>query len=135
MMSFAEDLGKILGTAQQKASTWLSDRQEITKQLRQVRDAAERLLQDIAGEGTTMVAAVEGAQTDQQPIRRRRRLSPEGRRRIVEAARKRWAAVRATQEPKRKRRISAAARKRMSEAAKRRWAAKAKGAKTKAARA
>lgn len=70
---------------------------------------------------------------------RKRRLSPEGRKRIAEAMRRRWAAKKAGQQgskataakvsvaprkPLRKRLISAAGRKRIAEAARRMWAAR-----------
>ena len=55
-------------------------------------------------------------------------MSAAGRKAIAEAARKRWAAVKATKAPsapvvERKHKISAAARKAMADAAKKRWAA------------
>ena len=58
--------------------------------------------------------------------RKRRRMSAAGRRRIAEAQRKRWAALRkgsaAKPAPVKSRRISAAGRKRIIEATKKRWA-------------
>jgi hypothetical protein len=65
------------------------------------------------------------------PVARKRTLSAAGRKAIADAARKRWAgikAAKATPTPakpavKRKRGISAAARKAMAAAAKKRWAA------------
>ncbi len=62
----------------------------------------------------------------------KRRLSAAGRKRIAEAARKRWAALHASQNTAtkpatkraRKRRLSPEGRKRIADAAKRRWAAK-----------
>ena len=38
--AFAEDLGRILGTARAKADSWLGQRQAIVKQLTQLRDEA-----------------------------------------------------------------------------------------------
>ena len=37
---FAEDLGRLLGTAQAKAQGWLGQRQNVAKQLEQIRDTA-----------------------------------------------------------------------------------------------
>ena len=64
--------------------------------------------------------------------RRRRKLSAAARKRIAEAQRKRWAAVRGDSEPvakavkaaapQKQRKMSAAGRKRIAEAAKKRWA-------------
>jgi GNAT superfamily N-acetyltransferase len=61
-------------------------------------------------------------------VKRKRRLSAAGRKAIVEATRRRRAAVKASKAPsppvvERKRRLSAAARKAMADAAKKRWAA------------
>src|SRR4030095_7491795 len=41
---FAEDLGRILGQARNKADSWLGQRQAIVKQLTQLRDEASSLL-------------------------------------------------------------------------------------------
>jgi hypothetical protein len=46
---FAEDLGRLLGTAQVKAQDWLGQRKAIAEQLTQIRDAATRYLQQLAG--------------------------------------------------------------------------------------
>ena len=65
----------------------------------------------------------------------RRKMSAAGRKRIAEAQRKRWAAIRgaaepaAVQPPKRKRRLSAAGRAAIVAALKKRWAAKRAAAK------
>jgi len=62
------------------------------------------------------------------PAQHKRTMSAAGRKAIADAARKRWAAVKAAKAPaapvvKRKRNLSAAARKAMAAAAKKRWAA------------
>jgi hypothetical protein len=44
---FAEDLGRILGQARNKADSWLSQRQAIVKQLTQLRDEASSLLNQL----------------------------------------------------------------------------------------
>src|SRR6478672_12134699 len=44
---FAEDLGRILGTARAKADSWLGQRQAIVKQLTQLRDEASSLLNQL----------------------------------------------------------------------------------------
>ena len=99
MINFAEDLGRLLGTAQAKASTWLNQRQQIAKQLTQVRDTAERLLGELTSSGAKVAAGVRrGARkaAGSRPPRRRRRMSAETRKRLSEAAKRRWAARRAT---------------------------------------
>jgi hypothetical protein len=97
MMNFAEDLGRILGTTQAKASAWLGQRQQIAKQLTQVRDTAERLLGELTGSGAKLAATVRRARKTAAagPRPKRRRMSAEARRKISEAAKRRWAAVRA----------------------------------------
>ena len=108
---FAEDLGRILGSAQRKASTWLSQRTTILEQLTNVRDTASQLIQQLTGgEGKgdgrrgaarrgrrpgggaqqTPSAPAEAGQTGQK----RRTMSAEARRRISEAQKARWAAQR-----------------------------------------
>jgi hypothetical protein len=99
MAGFAEDLGRILGTAQARASAWLSQRQQISKQLTQVRDMADQLLREITGSGSR--AATRGrrpaavAANEPQPVGRRRRISAAARRKMSEAAKRRWAAIKA----------------------------------------
>jgi hypothetical protein len=44
-LDFAEDLGRLLGTAQQKATAWLDQRQEAVKTLTNLRDTANQLLE------------------------------------------------------------------------------------------
>ena len=84
-------------------------------------------------DGRTVIAP-----TDEEPPRKRRKMSAAARKRIAAAQRKRWAEAKkqpgarsqATAAPKRKRRLSAAGRQRIVEATKRRWAlARAKKAK------
>jgi len=59
MMDFAEDLGTLLGTAEKKATEWMSQRQSIEAQLIQIRDTASLLLKKLAAGGTEVAAAVE----------------------------------------------------------------------------
>ena len=96
MINFAEDLGRLLGTAQAKASAWLNQRQQIAKQLTQVRDTAERLLEEVTGGGAKMAATVRGARKGSRAARPRRKLSAEARQKLSEAAKKRWARQRAS---------------------------------------
>src|SRR6185436_8242717 len=44
---FADDLGRILGRARNKADSWLGQRQAIVKQLTQLRDEASSLLNQL----------------------------------------------------------------------------------------
>ena len=44
---FAEDLGRLLGQARNKADSWLEQRQAIVKQLTQLRDEASSLLSQL----------------------------------------------------------------------------------------
>jgi hypothetical protein len=55
MVDFAEDLGRLLGTAQAKASNWLNQRKNVIEELTQLRDTANQLLSDLAGSGTAAV--------------------------------------------------------------------------------
>src|SRR3982751_904770 len=49
VVNFAEDLGRILGTAQRKAEDWMNQRQAITEQLTQIRDTATKYLSQLTG--------------------------------------------------------------------------------------
>jgi hypothetical protein len=60
-----------------------------------------------------------------KPAKKKRKLSPEGRKRIAEAVKKRWAAQKsAPKKAAKKRNLSPEGRKRIAEAARKRWAAK-----------
>ena len=91
-----------------------------------------------AGRPKKVAAAV--APATAKPVKKRRKLSPEGRKRIVEALKRRWAATKkagvaavpSAQTPAKKakkRHISPETRKRIAEAARQRWAAKKAAAK------
>ena len=96
-------------------------------------DRAISALRDVAGKST--LAKVASPSGNSQP--RKRHLSPEGRRRIIEASKRRWAKKRAngagvaskrTAAPRRGA-MSAAGRKRLALAMKKRWAAAKKAGK------
>jgi hypothetical protein len=98
--AFAEDLGRLLGTAQAKARYWLGQRQEIVKRLTAVRDTASKLLTELghqaeraARRGRPAKAAPAFAPAPQSK-RKRRKLSAAARKAISEAQKKRWAALR-----------------------------------------
>ena len=90
---FAEDLGRLLGTAQAKAQGWLGQRQTIVKQLQQIRTTATSLLAELGGAGGRRgrVAILAAGAVP----RRKRKLSAAARKSISDAQKKRWAAFRA----------------------------------------
>jgi hypothetical protein len=61
LSDFAEDLGRLLGTAQSKARNWLDQRKAISQQLTRVRQTADSLLRQLAGGTADMDVAVGGA--------------------------------------------------------------------------
>jgi hypothetical protein len=48
LATFAEDLGRMLGTTQARASAWMNQRKAVAKQLAEIRDTAAGLLQELA---------------------------------------------------------------------------------------
>lgn len=107
---FAEDLGRLLGTAQAKAEGWLGQRQHITKHLTEIRDTASKLLQQLgnsavgltrrrgrpAGSGRGPGRAAKGAPGRPKGSgRKRRTMSAAARAKISAAQKKRWAKVKA----------------------------------------
>jgi len=102
---FAEDLGQFLGRVQNRASSWLDQRQSIVEQLTQIRDTANGYLQQLIGEAGIAAPALRGRRgrrgrragagvpAARKTTRRRKRftMSAEARARIAEAQRKRWA--------------------------------------------
>jgi hypothetical protein len=51
---FAEDLGRLLGTARSKAEGWLNEREVIVKHLTEVRNTASGLLTQLSREATVV---------------------------------------------------------------------------------
>jgi hypothetical protein len=111
---FAEDLGRILGQARNKADSWLGQRQAIVKQLTQLRDEASSLLNQLghqaaaAGQRGRRVAdsfvagyqkrgpgRPKGSKNKKEIIvggrRRRRKMSAAARAKISAAQKARWA--------------------------------------------
>jgi ElaB/YqjD/DUF883 family membrane-anchored ribosome-binding protein len=93
--AFAEDLGRLLGEAQNKAESWLGQRAEIIQHLEGVRDTANGLLRQL---GSATAAAARrsrpAAAAALKTVRARTQLSPEARERIAAAQRRRWAKFR-----------------------------------------
>jgi hypothetical protein len=107
---FAEDLGRILGQARNKADSWLGQRQAIVKQLTQLRDEASSLLNQLghqaaaAGQRGRAVAdsfvegyrkrgpgRLKGSKNIVAGKRRRRKMSKAARAKISAAQKARWA--------------------------------------------
>src|ERR1700691_4329537 len=109
---------------------------DVIKKLEQQRIGIERALaalRDIEGPGSeAMAPAAAAAPRGRRKAKRKGGMTPEGRRRLSEALKARWAAkkagpaVQATAPAKAKRKggMTPAGRKRLSEALKARWAAK-----------
>ena len=116
----------------------MSDIAAVISQLETQREAIQRALQALRGiSGSSSSSSAKGVALRGRP--RKRRLSPEGRARIIAATKKRWAAQRAAHgrnakagqamTGKRKRRkLSAEARKKIGEAQRKRWAERRKAA-------
>jgi hypothetical protein len=112
MVDFAEDLGTLLGSAQKKASEWMSQRQAVADQLTKIRDTANDLLSRLTGGGANMAVAVTRARRGRPPGsgrkaqgtakkgpgrpkgRKRNGMSAEGRARVAAAQKARWAKLR-----------------------------------------
>ena len=107
---FAEDLGKLLGTAQAKASSWLDQRKAIATQLEQIRDTANHYLEQLSG--SSLAGAITGKRRGRPPgsgkkkgaykapaaaVKGKRKggMSTEGRARVAAAQKARWAKIRA----------------------------------------
>lgn len=91
---FAEDLGRILGTARNRADKWLEQRQTIAKNLEQIRDTAATLLNQLGHQAQAITRGrTRKAASAPAPVapRKRRKLSAKARRAISEAQKARWA--------------------------------------------
>ena len=67
LVDLAEDLGRLLGTAEQKATMWLGDRQEIATRLTEIRDKCNSYLQELAGGGAALADAVQRGRRAETP--------------------------------------------------------------------
>jgi hypothetical protein len=102
---FAEDLGKMLGHARNKAEGWLSQRDAIVKNLTQLRDEATKLLAQLGHDAGSAaergvrilrgrppaVRALVVNKPREAPIRKRRKMSKAARAKISAAQKARWA--------------------------------------------
>jgi hypothetical protein len=113
---FAEDLGRMLGTAQSKATAWLDQRKSILQQLTHVRDTAQTLIGQLLAATQTAVARRRGRPAGAKRGRR-------GRPRKDASAPKAKAAKAAKTKAKRTRKpMSDEARAKIAEAQRQRWA-------------
>ena len=119
---FAEDLGRLLGTAQVKAESWIGQRRAIAEQLTQIRDAAEQWISALTGN------AGDGAEHRRAPARpvgsrtvRGTEIRRRGPGRPPKSAAPLTASAAQSAQP-RKRTISAEGRARIAAAQRARWA-------------
>ena len=98
---FAEDLGRLLGTARARAEGWVSQRDNLAQQLTAIRDTATELLGQLTG-STAREARAERRRARKAPGMRatasgaspRRKLSAKARKAISDAQKRRWAKLR-----------------------------------------
>ena len=93
---FAADLGKFLGGVQSRATSWLDQRKAIAEQLTQIRDTANKYLEQLSGRQrvtTPSMLAKEVVKREGQGglARPRRTMSAAARKRISDAQKARWA--------------------------------------------
>ena len=132
--NFAEDLGRLLGTAAAKAESWLGQRQQIVQQLTDVRDTAAKLLADLGHHAEAITSSVTGAPRVQprRATRRKGIIIVGGRSSIkttpsislpsIGGIRRTRATAGAVKPARRRGTLSTKGRKAISEAQKARWA-------------
>ena len=95
LTGFADDLGRLLGQAQNKAESWLGQRNAIVKHLTDVRDAATHLLAQLGiAEAPRLGRPPKAAAVKRgpgRPPKKKRTMSAEARARISAAQKARWA--------------------------------------------
>jgi hypothetical protein len=98
--AFAEDLGRLLGTAERKASEWLNQRTSVAAQLAKIRDTAAAMLEQLGegrakgrGKGTSKAAS---PRANKDAKKKPRVMSAKARAAISAAQKRRWAKVRQT---------------------------------------
>src|SRR5687768_12889975 len=101
---FAEDLGRLLGTARAKAQGWLGQRQNVGRQLEQIRDTASSLLTQLGnvalgrrGRKPGRPRKAAGPRATASGASPRRKLSAKARAAISRAQKRRWAKLKKEQ--------------------------------------
>ena len=67
LLDLAENLGRLVGTAEHKATTLLGGREEIARQLTQIRDACNSYLQELSSGGAAFADAVRRGRRETKP--------------------------------------------------------------------
>ena len=67
LMDLAENLGRLVGTAEHKATTLLGGREEIARQLTQIRDTCNAYLQELTSGGAAFADAVRRGRRETKP--------------------------------------------------------------------
>jgi len=67
LIDLAENLGRLVGTAEQKATSWFGRREEIAAQLTQIRDTCNTYLRDLADGGAALADAVRRGRREGAP--------------------------------------------------------------------
>ena len=101
---FADELGRLLGSAQAKAEGWLGQRTQIAKSLEGIRDTAAKLLTDLGHRAQRIArkgrlagsksVAKRGPGRPAPIARKRRKMSAKARAAISAAQKARWAKLR-----------------------------------------
>ena len=92
---FAEDLGRLLGSAERKATEWLDQRQTVATQLTAIRDKATALLTQLGrGSSDAPQRRKRGSSAKRTSGSKKRVVSAETRAKMAAAQQKRWAAKR-----------------------------------------
>lgn len=108
---FADELGKLLGSAQARAEGWLGQRIKITEALESIRDTAGKLLTDLGHQAQRIARtgrlAGRKTLTKRRPVKpaerigkKRRKMSAKARAAISAAQKARWAKLKAGEKKK-----------------------------------
>jgi hypothetical protein len=67
LMELAENFGRLVGTAEHKATTLLGGREEIARQLTQIRDTCNSYLQELTSGGAALADAIRRGRGETRP--------------------------------------------------------------------
>ena len=93
-LAFAEDLGRVLGSAEARANAWMDQRKTVVKVLAGVRAKADDLIRSLGGESPMPWRKSKNAAA-KTTKRAKRKLSAAGRKAISDAQKARWAKTKA----------------------------------------
>ncbi|MGE3276695.1 MAG: hypothetical protein AB7O67_16405 [Vicinamibacterales bacterium] len=112
LVGFAEELGRLLGTAERRATDWLAQRKAVTDSLRTIRNRADALLEQLGDAAEAVGRGRREAASEPAATRGTRRAKGAGSPKASGSSRAGGTAPKRPVSPETRQKLSAAAKKR-----------------------